>query len=84
MGHLDEEAGIHTEGIFLQRLKDSLAFQTAPNIKMLGIIIDTQCGFHAHVGDVTEKAHVRRSVTSRIARFHWGLEAGFLKSAHAA
>ena len=40
LGQLDKEAGTHSDGIFQRRLEDSLPFQTAPSIKILGVIVD--------------------------------------------
>ena len=71
-------------GIFPESLESTLPFKTVSTIKILGVVFDTGFGFTAHVEGILQKVRLRHGIMARLARSTWGLEAGLLRSTHAA
>ena len=65
-------------------LRDSLPYNYKTQFRVLGLELDETFGFEAEVENAIGRAMVRQRVMTQLARRTWGLEAGLLRSTHAA
>ena len=66
------------------RLLPLLPFRVEGPIKVLGVFLGSSFGFIPHLEGVMARASMRHGIMARLSRSTWGLEAGLLRSTHAA